>query len=95
MRRMDRRLWLIVALALAMRAIGNQVHAMPGRDGVSYLWMAEQWAAGHGEQLFRQVFHPLYPWFVGLVLQVWPGLDAVAAGQLVGVHGASSRAQGK
>ncbi|MEO6593624.1 MAG: hypothetical protein ABIP94_02600 [Planctomycetota bacterium] len=80
---MDRRLWLIVALAAAMRAIGCLVHAMPGRDGVSYLWMAEQWAAGHGEQLFRQVFHPLYPWLVGLVLQVWPSLDPVAAGQLV------------
>lgn len=79
----DRRLWLTAALGAAMRAIGCHIHAVPGRDGVAYLWMAEQWAHGHGDELFRQVFHPLYPLLVGLVLQAWPGLDTVAAGQLV------------
>ncbi|MCB9886397.1 MAG: glycosyltransferase family 39 protein [Planctomycetes bacterium] len=56
---------------------------MPGRDGVAYLWMGQQWQHGDLGGLFGTVFHPLYPFLVGSVLRVWPGLDVVAAGQLV------------
>ena len=74
---------MLLALAAAMRLVGCTLHTMPGRDGVAYLWMAERWAAGDFGELFAHVFHPLYPFAVGVVLMLVPGLDAVAAGQLV------------
>ena len=73
--------WL--ALASAARWLAALRTDVPGRDGASYLWMAEQAAAGHIEALFATVFHPLYPALVALLLGCVPGLDPVLAGQWV------------
>jgi hypothetical protein len=56
---------------------------VPGRDGVTYLWMARQTAAGNFAELCAHPFHPLYPFAVGVLLKLLPGLDAVLAGQIV------------
>jgi hypothetical protein len=73
-------LLLLCAAARVMVCARTEV---PGRDGVAYLWMAEQAAAGDPAALFATVFHPLYPALVAVLLFCLPGLDAVAAGQLV------------
>ncbi len=74
---------LLVLLTIAMRLFANQRTPVPGRDGVAYLWMAQQWQHGDLGGLFGTVFHPLYPFLVGSLLRVWPDLDVVVAGQLV------------
>ena len=66
-----------------MRVFGCVCTKVPGDDGIAYLWMAEQWAKGDLGGLFQTVFHPLYPFLIGLLLRLWPGLDVVLAGQLV------------
>lgn len=62
---------------------------VPGRDGVSYLWMGESSALGNIEALWSTVFHPLYPGLIRMVLRSWPGLDVELAGQLVACGAAS------
>lgn len=66
-----------VCLVVALRT------EVPGRDGVSYLWMAQESAAGKVEALFATVFHPLYPAMVGGLLRSVPDLSVETAGQLV------------
>ncbi len=56
---------------------------VPGRDGVSYLWMAERSALGDPSALWSTVFHPGYPALIRMLLRVWPTLDPETAGQLV------------
>src|SRR5262245_5536717 len=80
---MKHRLGLLLALAVGARVWGCLQAPVPGRDGVTYLWMAQQWAAGHFAELCAHPFHPLYPLAVGLLLQLCPVLDVVLAGQLV------------
>ncbi|MBL8727577.1 MAG: glycosyltransferase family 39 protein [Planctomycetes bacterium] len=81
---MTRSPWSLLLLALTMRVVGCVLRPIPARDGVAYLWMAEQWAANGLGALFDNVFHPLYPFTVGLLLQASPGqLDTVVAGQIV------------
>lgn len=81
--------WLLLALAAAARAFGCWRTEIPGRDGFAYLWMAQQWAAGHLGGLFGTVFHPLYPFLVGILLRLWPGIDVALAGQLVSAGAAT------
>ncbi|GAB4136427.1 MAG: hypothetical protein Fur0037_00950 [Planctomycetota bacterium] len=80
---MKRAPWILFLLAAAARWIICARTPVPGRDGVSYLWMAQEWARGNHAALFETVFHPLYPLSTGLLLTAWPGLDIVAAGQIV------------
>jgi len=80
---MTRTPWLLLLLAIGMRCVGCGLRPIPARDGVAYLWMAERWAIGDFGALFDTVFHPLYPFVVGLVLRLSPGLDSVLAGQIV------------
>jgi hypothetical protein len=73
-------LLLCKALVCALVACRTGV---PGLDGVSYLWMAQETAAGRPEALFATVFHPLYPALVATLLRAMPALDPELAGQLV------------
>lgn len=75
--------WSLLLLAVAVRAMVCLRTEVPGRDGVTYLWMAERAAEGEPAALFATVFHPLYPALVAAVLALAPGLDPVAAGQMV------------
>ncbi len=75
--------WSFLLLAVIIRVVVAARTAVPGRDGVSYLWMALQFAHGHPAALFATVFHPLYPALVGALLWCWPGVDPVVAGQIV------------
>ncbi len=77
--------WPILVLAAAVRAAACMQPAIPARDGTWYLWLGQQVAAGRGEELFTNVFHPLYPAAIGALLGAWPGLDVVAAGRIVAV----------
>jgi hypothetical protein len=73
---------LLVLKALVCAFVAART-GVPGRDGVSYLWMAQEAAAGRPESLFATVFHPLYPAMVGALLRAIPGLEVELAGQLV------------
>lgn len=75
--------WSLLGLAAALRTLVCLRTAVPGRDGATYLWMAERAAAGDFAALFQTVFHPLYPALVGALVWLWPGLDPVAGGQIV------------
>jgi hypothetical protein len=81
--RVRRAPWSLLLLAAALRALVCIRTAVPGRDGATYLWMAERAAAGDFGALFQTVFHPLYPALVGALLKTAPGLDPVVAGQVV------------
>lgn len=75
---------MLLLLAVGMRVVGCALRPIPARDGVAYLWMAEQWVREGTGALFEGVFHPLYPFAVGLVLAALPdAFDTVVAGQLV------------
>lgn len=74
---------MLLVLAVAMRLLTCVRTPVPGRDGATYLWMAQQWQHGRLDAFFDTVFHPLYPFLVGMLLRVWPQLDAVVAGQIV------------
>lgn len=78
-----RELAAFVALAAAVRLLVSWRTVVPGRDGASYLWMAERVGAGDPGAAFRTVFHPLYSLATGLVLAALPDLSPMAAGQLV------------
>ena len=73
----------LFALALGVRAMVAARTHVPGRDGATYLWMAEQVAGGDLQAAFATVFHPLYPLLVGGLLALLPGLGVVLAGQVV------------
>jgi hypothetical protein len=69
-------------LAVAVRAVvALRVH-IPGRDGATYLWMAEQIADGNFAASFGTVFPPVYPWTIAVVLWLCPNIDPVLAGQI-------------
>lgn len=69
-------------LALAIRLLVAARVFIPGRDGATYLWMAERVAAGDFGASFQTVFPPVYPWTTALVLRALPGIDTVWAGQV-------------
>ena len=73
--------WLVVACLVRWLVAWRT--DVPGRDGVTYLWMAEHAARGEIGALFATVFPPVYPALVALVVCALPGLDIVIAGQLV------------
>lgn len=73
----------LFVLALGVRAMVAARTHVPGRDGATYLWMAEQIAGGDVTAAFATVFHPLYPLLVGGLLALLPGLGVVLAGQVI------------
>lgn len=80
---MPRALWVLLPAAALLRAWACLATEVPGRDGVTYLWMAQQLARGDVQGFLSTVFHPLYPALVAPLLAWFPSLDPVAAGQLV------------
>jgi hypothetical protein len=74
----------LLALAAGVRALVAWRTLMPGRDGATYLWMAERVAEGDLRAALATVFHPLYSLLVGGLLALAPGLDPLRAGQVVG-----------
>ena len=80
---MPHALWVLLPLAVLLRAWACHVTEVPGRDGATYLWMAQQLAHGDVAAFLSTVFHPLYPALVSPLLALFPGLDAVVAGQVV------------
>lgn len=78
-----RALWVLLPAAALLRAWVCHATELPGRDGVTYLWMAVQFAHGHVQAFLSTVFHPLYPALVAPLLACFPSLDPVVAGQLV------------
>ncbi|MEZ5964636.1 MAG: hypothetical protein R3F56_12375 [Planctomycetota bacterium] len=72
-----------VGLAALVRAVVAWRTSVPGRDGATYLWMAEQVAASDVGAAFRTVFHPLYSLATGALLWLLPPLPSTAAGQIV------------
>lgn len=75
--------WLLLLLAAALRVAACVRTPTPGRDGATYLWLAQQWQHGDLDALFTSVFHPLYPFLTGCALRLFPNLDVVVAGQLI------------
>lgn len=80
---MPRALWVLLPAAALLRAWVCHATEVPGRDGVTYLWMAEQLARGDVHGFLSTVFHPLYPALVAPLLAWFPSLDPVVAGQFV------------
>ena len=70
-----------VLAGLAWRLWFDSRVDMPSADGVNYLWMAEQFARGHGCDAVGEVFSPL----LGILaaIPVAMGMDAFPAAQLV------------
>jgi hypothetical protein len=73
--------WLLLLLAAAVRAAVCVRTAVPGRDGATYLWMAERCADNDFAALFGTVFHPFYPLLTAGMLRAFPGVDPVYVGQ--------------
>jgi hypothetical protein len=71
----------LLLLAAAARAAVCARTAVPGRDGATYLWMAERCADNDFAALFGTVFHPFYPLLTAGMLRAFPGVDAVCIGQ--------------
>jgi hypothetical protein len=78
-----------VLLAGALRAMVCVRTEVPGRDAASYLWMAENAAAGDLGALFATVFHPLHAAVIAVVIAVLPGHDPVLAGQIASAGAAT------
>jgi hypothetical protein len=78
---MPRAAWALVGLAALVRGLVAARTAVLDRDSVTYLWMAQEAAAGRIEAAFSTVFHPLYPLLVAPVVPLIG--DVEVAGQLV------------
>lgn len=71
--------WLLAALLL--RVAASALVSLPDQDGVSYLWMAEQFAAGEFAAPLGEVFPPLLALVIAPFVAL--GLEPFRAGQLV------------
>jgi hypothetical protein len=76
-------IWSVVAATALWRTALALRTPVPSEDGVSYLWMAQRFAAGDLAAGLAEVFPPGFP----LLLAPWLrlGLEPVAAAQLLGV----------
>lgn len=59
--RPDRRLWLVALAAAAWILVLAARTPVPSEDGVSYLWLAQQFAAGGWREALASVFPPGFP----------------------------------
>lgn len=73
--------WLTLA-ALAWRCILALRTPVPSQDGVTYLWMAQCFAAAKVSAALSEPFSPLWP--VLLALPIRLGMEPVLAGKLLG-----------
>lgn len=74
-------LWLTVS-ALLWRWMLAARTPVPAVDGVTYLWMAQRFAAGDAAAALSEPFSPLWP--VLLALPIHLGVEPVLAGKLLG-----------
>ena len=70
-----------VAFALAIRLYLSLTSYCIAGDGVAYLGMAQDFAAGASAKALASVFSPLYPWIISIVHRIIP--DWELAGNLV------------
>jgi hypothetical protein len=71
----------ILLAALLLRALAAEWTPLPAQDGVSYLWMAQRFAAGDFAAPLGEVFPPLFPLLVAPWLAL--GAEPLIAAQLV------------
>jgi len=69
-----RQVWLVALGALAWQGLLALRTPVPSEDGVCYLWMAQQFAAGEWSQALSMVFPPGFP----LLLAPWLALGLPA-----------------
>jgi hypothetical protein len=74
-------LWLCV-LAVCWRWVLAMRTPIASEDGVTYLWMAQRFAAGDFGSPLGAVFPPLLPLLIAPLVRC--GVDATVAGQIVG-----------
>src|SRR6202521_2109674 len=72
---------LPILLALTIRLYLSMTSFCIAGDGVAYLGMAREFAAGAPAQALKSVFSPLYPWIVAVAHRLIP--DWELAGSLV------------
>lgn len=71
----------LFAAGLLWRGWISVLTPLPSEDGVNYLWMAEQFAAGEPSRAFSEVFPPLTSLLIAGPVAL--GLEPFRAGQLV------------
>lgn len=74
-------LWLTVA-AICWRVLLARRTPVPAEDGVVYLWMAQQFAAGDAAAALSEPFSPLWPALLAVPIAL--GSDPFVAGKIVG-----------
>ncbi|MCB9888969.1 MAG: hypothetical protein H6836_05280 [Planctomycetes bacterium] len=72
---------VVAALGLSWRLLVSSWTVLPREDGVTYLWMAERFAAGDVSAALGQVFPPLTSLLIAVPVAF--GVEPFAAGQLV------------
>ncbi len=78
-----RAVWCVVAAAIVWRWLLAVRTPVPSEDGVSYLWMAQRFAAGDFARGLGEVFPPGFPLLLSPWL--WLGGDAFATAQVFGI----------
>jgi hypothetical protein len=73
--------WIVLG-ALLWRALLAWRTPVPSEDGVTYLWMAQQFAAGRAGDALSEPFSPLWPLLLALPIRC--GVEPVLAGKLLG-----------
>jgi hypothetical protein len=73
--------WIVLG-ALLWRALLAWRTPVPAEDGVTYLWMAQQFAAGRAADALSEPFSPLWPLLLALPIRL--GVEPVLAGKLLG-----------
>lgn len=81
--RPDRRLWLVALAAAAWILVLAARTPVPSEDGVSYLWLAQQFAAGGWREALGSVFPPGFPLLCAPAIAC--GLDPERAALVVGL----------
>ncbi len=76
-----RYLAVLVGVGACWRWLVASMTVIPSEDGVNYLWMAEQFAAGRVDLALSEVFSPLLPMLIAMPISI--GMDSFLAGQLV------------
>lgn len=74
-------LWLTVAAVLWRWVLAART-PVPSVDGVTYLWMAQRFAAGDAAAALSEPFSPLWPALLALPIRL--GVEPVLAGKLLG-----------
>ena len=73
--------WIVLG-ALLWRALLAWRTPVPAEDGVTYLWMAQQFAGGRAADALSEPFSPLWPLLLALPIRL--GVEPVFAAQVLG-----------